>query len=89
MLADRIIATVRFFDLQDVALTAFEVHQYLIADVATLTPRLDDHFELLPEQAAGSTAVQLDTVEHHLSELVAEGLLMQRSGFYALPGRSE
>lgn len=87
MLAERIIATIRFFDLQDYPLTAFEVHKYLLADVSNLQARLDEQFELLLEQPAGTAAVHLDTVQKHLDQLAEDESLVESLGFYALPDR--
>lgn len=90
MLTERILSTLRFFDLQDVALTAYEVHRYLVSSLESLTPQLDNQFELpvgktpIPTQKVG-----LDTVQHHLDQLVASSQIASERGFYALPGRQE
>ncbi len=87
MLTDRIISTLRFFSLQDVPLTAFEVHKYLVAPDESLKARLDDNYELLPEQPPGNTQVHFDTVCHYLDELVRSGSIKEHNGFYHLPGK--
>ncbi len=89
MLSERILATLKFFDLQDVALTAFEVHKYLVAEPESLKHRVDEQFELLLEQAPGNPAVQLDTVAHQLRELVKDEKISQQDGFYTLRNRGE
>jgi predicted nucleotidyltransferase len=87
MLSDRIISTLRFFELQEMPLTAFEVHKYLVAQPENLKERLDGNFELLPGQEPGPTAVHLDTVQHYLDEFVESGSLEESCGLYFLPGK--
>lgn len=89
MLSERILATLKFFDLQDLALTAFEIHKYLVADSDSLKERIDTQFELLAEQAPGTSAVHIDTVAQQLGELSSDGKIFERNGFYTLPHRSE
>lgn len=47
MLKQRIIATLRFFALQDIPLTLFELHKYLLADLNSLKRHLDDKWEVV------------------------------------------
>ncbi len=87
MLAPRILATLRFFDLQGFPLTAFEVHQYLIADTSTLSTKLDHRYELLPLGAPPTPAVHFDTILTQLHILTREGSIVAKNGFYALADR--
>lgn len=86
MLADRIIQTLKFFDLQDYPLTALEVERYLIADKAPLRKRLDEHFELQSTDNPPSS-VHLDTILLQLTALTQDGKILQTNGFYTLPSR--
>lgn len=87
MLGNRVIATLRFFDLQSYPLTAFEVHQYLVADIQTLQTKIDDKFELRKmEFEQPSPPVHMDTILTQLYILTREGRVSTKSGFYALAG---
>lgn len=86
MLADRIIQTLKFFDLQDYPLTALEVERYLIADRLPLRKRLDEHFEL-DNLANPPTSVHLDTILLQLAVLLQDGKISCTHGFYTLPDR--
>lgn len=88
MLADRIIQTLKFFDLQDFPLTALEIHRYLIADKSSLRKRLDDDFELQTIDDPPAS-VHLDTVLLQLSVLAGSGQISQINGFYTLPAREQ
>ncbi len=66
MLKTRIIATLRFFALQDLPLTLFELHKYLLADLDTIKQHLDADWEVVSvEQAA--QAVSLGQVADSLA----------------------
>lgn len=86
MLSDRIIQTLKFFDLQDYPLTALEVERYLIADKQPLRARLNEQFEL-EDTASPPSSVHLDTILLQLVALVQDGKIMQTHGFYTLPTR--
>lgn len=86
MLSDRIFSTVRFFDLQDYPLTAFEIERYLISDKAYLKDQLNEQFELA-EQSAHGMSVHFDTILAELETMSEEGDLVELNGFYCLPGR--
>ena len=87
MLKDRIIATLRFFDLQDTALTLLEVHKFLLADHFDLATFIDENFELkpgltsLPSETA-SVAEVLQCLEEECRNKV-----VSKYGYYALYGR--
>ena len=89
MLAERIISTLRFFDLQKFPLTAFEVHQYLIADVTALKAKLDIRYEIEDGSAPVAPAVHFDTILTQLHILTREGRIIKKNGFYALSGREQ
>lgn len=88
MLADRILQTLKFFDLQDYPLTALEVERYLIADKQPLLKRLDEFYELQSTDKPPSS-VHLDTILLQLTALVQDGKILHTSGFYTLPGRQQ
>ena len=89
MLAERIHNTLRFFDLQSLPLTAQEINQYLVADVAGMKTKIDDRFELQKEIATPTAPVHLDTILTQLYILSREGKIINKNGFYALPGKQE
>ena len=47
MLKQRVLATLRFFDLQDLPLTLFEIHKYLLADLDTIKQHLGKDWEVM------------------------------------------
>lgn len=89
MLANRIIATLRFFDLQNFPLTAFEVHQYLVCDTPILRTKIDDKFELLNSSSLDNPTqpVHFDTILTQLHILTRDGRLVVKHGFYAIAGK--
>jgi hypothetical protein len=87
MLAERITSTLRFFDLQSLPLTAFEVHQYLIADVNNLRTKLDERFEMTTEASPVAPPVHYDTILTQLHILTREGKILSKNGYYALAGK--
>jgi predicted nucleotidyltransferase len=88
MLSERVLNTIKFFNLQQYPLTGFEVWQYLVADLTELKKNLDESYEL-PNNIAYSkpSAVHLDTVLNQLQNLVKEDQLGHKYGFYFLPGQ--
>lgn len=88
MLSDRIISTIKFFDLQDYPLTAFEVWRYLISEKSSLKEQLDENFELKDGvDEFKSVPVHFDTVLGQLDSLVEGGDLVEVNGFYTFPKR--
>lgn len=88
MLKDRILATLRFFDLQDWPLTLLELHQFLITDLDQLHSALNTNWDLesnniLPPPAVDITEVMF-CVEKECQEVVET-----HGGFYCLVGRKE
>ena len=88
MLSDRIISTIKFFDLQDYPLTAFEVWRYLVSEVTPLKSLLDEHFELkFNPNPITPVPVHFDTILGQLEALVESGGLVMVNGFYTFPHR--
>ncbi len=81
MLTQRVLSTIRFFDLQNLPLTFGEVFKYLLGQ-----PEVNGEHEL---EGALVSAMPVDsaTVYKVLDELVSEGRLAQHNGFYCLPGK--
>lgn len=88
MLKDRILFTLRFFDLQDTPLTLFELHKFLLAGQEELKNNLDEQREAkdLPDNQAAS-AVSAGEILTCL-ETECAGETESRDGFYALCGRT-
>ncbi|HEX3096039.1 MAG TPA: nucleotidyltransferase domain-containing protein [Patescibacteria group bacterium] len=96
MLAQRIVDTLRFFDLQQLPLTSFEIHKYLIAETTNLKTKLDGRYELSPSSASVASSsvtpplvVHFDTILTQLHILVREEKIKTDKGFYCLPGREQ
>lgn len=88
MLSERILSTIKFFDLQEYPLTSFEVWRYLVSDVNVLKKELDQNYELpaqLPD--AKPFVVHFDTLLADLDVLVKDGQLYHKDGFYCLPDK--
>lgn len=89
MLAGRILSTLRFFDLQGLPLTAFEIYQYLVSDSNTLRDKLDIRYEMISPSAPPIPPVHFDTILTQLHILTREGGIVARNGFYALAERQD
>lgn len=87
MLADRVVSTLRLFDLQSLPLTFFEVHKFLVADTQKLTEVLDDNFEVA-EKLFSEPRVPTQEVYGTLERLVQNRRAECVLGFYCLPGRA-
>src|SRR6266404_9461026 len=87
MLEQRIISTLKFFDLQDCPLTLLELHKFLLANIETVRQSLDEKFEL-NQPSPASPAVAVEAVLACLEGECA-GEVMEYKGFYALAGRQE
>lgn len=82
MLKQRIIATLRFFALQEVPLTLFELHKYLLADLKTLKRHLNDNWEV----TSTDEAVEPTTINQVLSclETQCQDEVKSFRGYYYL-----
>ncbi len=88
MLAQRIVDTLRFFDLQNLPLTAYEIHKYLLPEKQTLKNKLDERFEL-DDFTPPTAIVHLDTILTQLYILSREQSIVTKNGFYCLPAREQ
>lgn len=86
MLDKRILATLYFFDLQNVPLSLLEVHRFLLSDIQKIKAALDEQYEFTT-QGEVCREVDLETVMEALQQLVVRRLVGQKYGFYYLPGR--
>jgi hypothetical protein len=87
MLPERIVATLRWFDLQQLPLTLLELHLFLLADPDALAASLNDRWELVDFPDQLPKPVHLDTLISSLDNLVIEGVVATWQGFYFLPGK--
>lgn len=87
MLEARILATLRFFDLQDLPLTLFELHKFLLVDPELLPKEISEFTN--PESINNSALVSIDSIMNSVGFLVSENKLEEFSGFYCLPGRKK
>ena len=88
MLKQRILDTIRFFDLQDWPLTLLELDRFLIADLLELKKKLNSEFELVKFMEATYQHIGTDELLHCLeTECLQE--VGQWEGFYFLSGRKE
>lgn len=88
MLDTRILNTLRFFDLQEMPLTLFELHKFLISDLHNLKLHQSENFELR-DFSFPKTPVSLSVGEKVLQALLAENKIDEYLGYYFLPGRKE
>jgi hypothetical protein len=88
MLKNRIISTLRFFDLQDYPLTLLELHKFLIADLPELLKHLDALGEMNLENI-GKNLEQPVAIDRILTCLDAEcqNEVENHLGFYCFAGR--
>lgn len=85
MLEGRILATLHFFDLQHTPLTLFELHKFLLPELAGLRPNLNERFEVINESAP--SAVTMGETLKGLDTLIQENKIVLLHGYYCLPGR--
>jgi predicted nucleotidyltransferase len=87
ILDKRILATLRFFDLQELPLTQFEIYKYLLANPDTIAEAVDTHFELNAEPLPAGTKASLEQVLAAVAELKHDNEIEEQNGYYSLPGR--
>ena len=88
MLQDRILSTLKFFDLQDIPLTLFELRKFLLAEVSEIKNRINTEFEAIDSPAEGLTPrpVPMDKLLSALeNDLI--GQVECHDGYYCLSGR--
>lgn len=88
MLSGRILATLEFFDLSDLPLTAWEVGKFLVSDKQYMLAHQDENYDLT-EIAAAPGKVSLDTIVKQLDAMKSSGEIAEHNGFYCLPGRTD
>lgn len=86
MLKNRIISTLKFFDLQDYPVTLLELHEFLIEDLQILRTRINTSWELINESVGFNLKVNIDEVLKCL-ETECQNEVRQKNGFYCLQGR--
>jgi hypothetical protein len=83
MLKQRVSATLKFFDLQDIPLTLLEVHKYLLADVNDIEENLNERWELKPGASGkGIGQVSIGEIQQQLDELAGLGVKQFRGHYY-------
>ncbi len=85
-LTDRILATLRYFDLQDLPLTQFELFKYLLASPERMGSAIDDQFELKGSPDLEGSRSLFEVIQA-IDELVEVGKIETQNGYYFLPGR--
>lgn len=87
MLKDRILSTLKFFDLQDYPLTLLELHQFLLEDFSIIQKYLDSNWEIV-SQEYGEPSLPVTAGEILKSlETECQGLVENYKGFYFLRGK--
>ena len=90
MLKNRILSTLKFFDLQDIPLTLLELHRFLLGDLDRIELSQDSNWELFVDAPVGGKIENagvdevLNCVEHECQSEVE-----QTFGYYHLSGRRE
>lgn len=87
MLKDRIIFTLRFFDLQNTPLTLTQLRDFLLNDPATLKASVDADFEITSEVTKSPVATEKEILQQ-LSEMLGHEV-EESKGFYCLKNRTE
>ncbi len=87
MLKDRIVSTLRFFDLQDLPLTLLELHRYLLAGTEQLRKLITPQWELVGSSNGQAQTADVDSIIKCLDE-ECSGIVEQKNGFYCLAGRA-
>src|ERR1051326_325110 len=85
MLKNRILATLKFFDLQGYALTLLELQTFLISDREILKSSINTDWELVNHQALGDKISASEILNCLEQECAAE--VESEKGFYCLSGR--
>lgn len=88
-LEQRLIKTAELGALQGTAWTAMELCRFLVSEPERLATHVGGHGELLTLPASQHEPVSFLEVYRALGQLVEEGRLVERYGFYTLPERAE
>ncbi len=89
MLKNRILSTLRFFDLMETPLTLLELHRFLISETTDLKTSLDSQWELNDiNLQQNSSQVSISDVLKCLDTECGSQVLNDK-GFYYLPGKRE
>ena len=88
MLKQRILSTLKFFDLQDYPVTLLELHKFLLADIGTLKTQINTSWELIGELVVDNQRVGIDEMITCLDE-ECQNEVEHKNGFYCLSGRME
>ncbi len=92
MLQQQILNTIKYFDFQDLPLTAVEVWQFLIADKDLLVSNISRNFDINSDSDTNNIYHQkfaLSLIYQELQSLVSSGQLKQSLGFFCLPQSTE
>ncbi len=88
MIKNRILSTLKFFDLQDYPLTLLEIHKFLMADLETIKKNLDNQGEIVGTDFSDKTTIGVEEILACLdNECQTE--IQNHVGFYYLSGRSK
>lgn len=86
MLSDRILSTLKFFDLQDYPVTLLELHRFLLSEKQALQAVVDELGEI-------ETPKEIETQKISLGEVISQVQktpgISCKEGFYCLSGREE
>ncbi|MBP9686774.1 MAG: hypothetical protein KBD66_03165 [Candidatus Doudnabacteria bacterium] len=86
---ERIIKTLELFALQSVALTAPEVGRFLVQDPGLLSGHMGGRGELISVPSLADEIVSELEIRRALGQLVEEGALVERYGFYTTSDRKD
>jgi hypothetical protein len=90
MLKNRILSTLKFFDLQDIPLTLLELHRFLLGDLSRIALSQDENWELFKDAPLGG-ARSTDDLDEILACIGSEckNEIESTLGYYHLPGRAQ
>jgi hypothetical protein len=89
MLKQRILSTLKFFDLQGYPLTLLELHKFLLADIQTIKSRINTDWELINnnDNYNDNNETTIDQVLKCV-DIECQNEIEQQKGFYCLRGRA-
>jgi predicted nucleotidyltransferase len=86
-LQNRILSTLRFFDLQDVPLTLFELHKFLVNDTAEIKKNINTDYEYIGKEAQNYEQVKISDILLCLNEQL-KTQVESKKGYYCLVNRT-